>query len=376
MSASTETKHVTKGGEFLVRETESADIFIPEEYNEEQKLIAGTASDFLLQDVIPNVEKLDAHEPGLMQHLLEKAGELGLLGMSVPEQYGGFGKDFVTGTLVTETLGAGNSFSVAMAAHTGIGTLPILYFGTEDQKQKYLPGLASGELKASYCLTEPGSGSDALSAKTTAMFTADRKHLLINGQKMWITNGGFADVFIVFAKIDGDKFSGIIVDADTPGLTRGEEEEKMGIKGSSTRQIFFQDAKVPVENILGEIGKGHLIAFNILNIGRLKLAAAALGASKRVTTMSVEYAVQREQFKQSISNFGAIKHKIAEEAIRVFACESALYRTANDIENQKLELLSAGKLYEDALMGAAEEYAIECAFLKIFGSELLRFLCG
>lgn len=373
MSASTETKHVTQGGEFLVRETEVADIFIPEEFNEEQKLIAGTASDFLVQDVIPNVEKLDEQEPGLMQHLLEKAGELGLLGMSVPEQYGGFGKDFVTGTLVTEMLGAGHSFSVAMAAHTGIGTLPILYFGTEEQKLKYLPGLATGELKVSYCLTEPGSGSDALSAKTSAVYTADKKQLVINGQKMWITNGGFADVFIVFAKIDGDKFTGLIVDANTPGVVRGAEEAKMGIKGSSTCQIFFQDAKVPVENILGEIGKGHLIAFNILNIGRLKLAAAALGASKRVTTMSIEYAVQREQFKQFISNFGAIKHKIAEEAIRVFACESAIYRTANDIENHKLELLFKGKSYEQALMGAAEEYAIECALLKIFGSELLDF---
>jgi alkylation response protein AidB-like acyl-CoA dehydrogenase len=373
MAASTETRHITKGGEFLIRETEAADIFIPEQFNEEQKLIGSTANDFLQHDVIPNIEKLDEHEPGLMQHLIQKAGELGLLGMSIPEQYGGFGKDFVTGTYVTELLGAGHSFSVAMAAHTGIGTLPILYFGTEEQKQKYLPKLAVGELKASYCLTEPGSGSDALGAKTTAMYTADKKQLIINGQKMWITNGGFADVFIVFAKIDGDKFTGIIVDANTPGVTRGEEEKKMGIKGSSTRQIFFQDAKVPVENILGEIGKGHLIAFNILNIGRLKLAAAALGASKRVTTMSIEYAVQREQFKQSISNFGAIKHKIAEEAIQVFACESAIYRTANDIENHKAELLSAGKSYEEALMGAAEEYAIECALLKILGSEVLDF---
>ena len=279
-----------KGGEFIISKSVADDVFIPEEFNEEHKMMADMAHEFLVQNVNPNLDRIDAMEKGLMPSLLDKAGALGLLGVSIPEEYGGYGKDFLTGMLMTETLGAGHSFSVAMAAHTGIGTLPILYFGNEDQKKKYLPKLATGEWKASYCLTEPGSGSDALAAKTKAEISSDGKNYILNGQKMWITNAGFADLFIVFAQVDGDKFTGFIVEKTYEGVSLGEEEHKMGIKGSSTRQVFFSDCKVPIENVLGEIGKGHLIAFNILNIGRAKLAAAALGGCKQVCTSSIEYA--------------------------------------------------------------------------------------
>ncbi|MFM7823398.1 MAG: acyl-CoA dehydrogenase family protein, partial [Bacteroidota bacterium] len=271
----------SKGGRFIISETNPSEIFIPEEFNEEHQMMASMADDFLDAEVFPILDRIDSMEPGLMPGLLDKAGALGLLGISIPEEYGGFGKDFMTSMLLTEKAGAGHSFAVAMAAHTGIGTLPILYFGTKAQKEKYLPKLATGELKASYCLTEPGSGSDALAAKTKAVLTDDGNHYILNGQKMWITNAGFADVFTVFAQVDGDKFTGFIVEKGTPGLSLGEEEHKMGIKGSSTRQVFFSDCKIPKENLLGEIGKGHLIAFNILNIGRAKLAGAALGGCKR-----------------------------------------------------------------------------------------------
>lgn len=370
----TKLKTGVKGGEWLIKKSESSETFTPEDYTEEQLMILDMCLQFLQTEIHPIVERIDSLEPGLMPSLMEKAGQLGLLSASVPEDLGGMGKDFVTSTLVSEGLGGGYSFSVAMSAHAGIGTLPILYFGTEEQKKKYIPKLASGEWKGSYGLTEPGSGSDALGAKTTATLSADGKYYLLNGQKIWITNGGFADVYTVFAKIDGDKFTAFIVERDFEGFTRGHEEHKMGIKGSSTVQLFFQDCKVPVENVLGEIGRGHIIAFNILNIGRLKLAAAAIGGAKLALANTIEYARNREQFKTAIANFGAIKHKLAEMAIKIYADESALYRTANWIAEKEESLLAAGKPFNEALLGAAEEFAIECAILKVHGSEALDFV--
>ncbi len=372
--ANTTVKSTLKGGEFLIKETPYENVFIPEEFTEEHTMMAQMANDFLVQEVLNKLDRIDAQEEGLMPSLLDKAGELGMLGVSLPEEYGGFGKDFISSMLMTEVLGGGHSFSVAMAAHTGIGTLPILYFGNEAQKKKYLPNLATGKWKGCYCLTEPGSGSDALAAKTTAVLSADGKYYVLNGQKMWITNAGFADVFTVFAQVDGNKFTGFIVEKGYEGLSLGEEEHKMGIKGSSTRQVFFSDCKVPAENILGEIGKGHLIAFNILNIGRAKLAAAALGAAKRVNTKTTEYANTREQFKLPLSKFGAIRYKIAEQAIRIFACESSIYRVSDLIAEKENELLASGKNFAEALLGAAEEYAVECAMLKVYGSEVLDYV--
>jgi alkylation response protein AidB-like acyl-CoA dehydrogenase len=374
MSASTEKKQALKGAEWLVKESSPFETFVPEDYNEEQQMVKDMCASFLDAEVLPVIDRIDKLEAGLMPSLLQKAGEQGLLGTAVPEEYGGLGKDFITATLVNEGLGGGFSFSVAVSAHTGIGTLPILYFGTPEQKQKYIPKLASGEWKGSYGLTEPNSGSDALGAKTTAKLSADGKHYLLNGQKCWITNGGFADVYTVFAKIDGDKFSGFIVERGFEGFTQGPEEHKMGIKGSSTVQLYFQDCKVPVENLLGEAGKGHIIAFNILNIGRLKLCAAALGAAKRAATTTIQYAVTREQFKTPIANFGAIKHKLADIGIKIWVGESALYRTAKWVDDKEADLVGAGKPFNESLLGAAEEYAIECAILKVFGSEALDFV--
>ena len=374
MSTDTKKAASIKGGEWLIRESSAFDTFIPEDYNEEQQMVKDMCLSFLDAEVLPILDRIDKLEPGLMPSLVKKAGEQGLLGASIPEQYGGLGKDFITSTLVNEGLGGGYSFSVAIAAHTGIGTLPILYFGTEAQKEKYIPKLTSGEWKGSYGLTEPNSGSDALGAKTNAKLSADGKHYIMNGQKCWITNGGFADIYTVFAKVDGDKFTGFIIERGFEGFTQGPEEHKMGIKGSSTVQLYFQDCKVPVENVLGEIGKGHVIAFNILNIGRLKLCAAAIGGAKRAATTSIIYANTREQFKQPIANFGAIKDKVGEIAIKLWVCESALYRAAKWIDDKEHELLAAGKPFNEALLGAAEEYAIECAMLKVYGSEALDFV--
>lgn len=364
-----------KGGEFLIRDTQANDIFIPEQWNEEQQMIAQSCHDFLASEVWPNLDRIDAQEEGLTVSLLDKAAELGLLGLNVPEEYGGFEKDFVTGMLATEVLGAGHSFAVSISAHTGIGTLPILYYGNEAQKQKYIPKLASGEWKACYCLTEPNSGSDANSGKTKAVLSADGKHYILNGQKMWITNGGFAEVFTVFAKIDDDEnLSAFIVEKSFGGVSLNPEEHKMGIKGSSTRQVFFNDCKVPVENLLSERQNGFKIAVNILNVGRIKLAAAALGGCKRTSTISINYANERHQFGRPIAKYGAIRYKIAEQAIRIYAMESALYRATQNIEDAINNFAASGMERGKAILKGVEQFAPEAAIMKVVGSEVLDYV--
>jgi alkylation response protein AidB-like acyl-CoA dehydrogenase len=365
-----------KGGEFLVKETEFQSIFIPEEWNEEQKMIAQMCEDFMKAELFPILEKIDSMKyPELMPELMEKAGELGLLGLSVPEVYGGMGVDFKSSMLATEVLGAGHSFSVAYGAHTGIGTLPLLYYGNEEQKKKFIPKLSNGEWKAAYCLTEPSSGSDANSGKSRAELTQDGKHYVINGQKMWITNGGFADLFTVFAKIGDDKnLTAFLVEADREGITLNPEEKKMGIKGSSTRQVFFSDVKIPVENLLYQREKGFKIAVNILNIGRIKLCGGVMGAAKACITESVNYANEREQFNTPIASFGAIQHKIAEQCIKTYACESATYRATQNIEDAIQALVDQGIEKGEATLKGIEEFAPECAILKVIGSEVLDYV--
>lgn len=366
---------IESGGEFLIKETRSEDIFIPEELNEEQQMIIQICKDFLEAEVFPNLERIDSQEEGLMRNLIYKAGELGLLGISLPEEYDGFNQDFVTSMLASDAMGAGYSFSVAYSAHTGIGTLPILYYGNEEQKQRYLPKLASGEWAASYCLTEPNAGSDANSGKTKAVLSDDGKHYILNGQKMWITNGGFADIQTVFAKIDNDRvYSAFIVEKNWPGVVINPEERKMGIKGSSTVQIFYNDVKVPVENLLGRRGRGFRIALNILHMGRIKLGGTVLGAARRAITQSIQYANERKQFGQPISNFGAIKHKLAEQLIRTFNTESAVYRVSRNIDEATEKLVADGKEKPQASIEAIAMYAIEAALLKVFGSEVLNYV--
>ncbi len=374
MSTTTQATKI-KGGEFLIKETNAQDIFIPEQWNEDQLMMKKMCDDFIDKEIMPILDRIDSQEEGLMPSLMEKAGALGLLGASVPEELGGLGFDFVTSMLTTEVLGAGHSFAVALSAHTGIGTLPILYYGNEEQKKKYIPKLATGEWKACYCLTEPSAGSDANSGKTTATLSADGKHYLLNGQKMWITNGGFADIFTVFAKIGDDKnLTGFIVEKSFGGISLNPEEHKMGIKGSSTRQVFFNECKVPVENMLSERENGFKIAVNILNIGRIKLAGAAIGGCKRIATNSIQYANERIQFERQISKYGAIRYKLAEQAIRIFASESATYRASFDMENAIEALIASGMDKGKATLKGIEQFAVEAAILKVHGSETLDYV--
>ncbi len=368
-----------KGGEFLIKETQSENIFITEDFSEEQQMMRDSIKEFIDKEVWPNKERFEKSDYAFTEEIMVKAGEMGLLGMSVPEKYGGMGMGFVTTMLVCDYIsGATGSLATAYGAHTGIGTMPIVLYGTEEQKQKYIPKLVSGEWFGSYCLTEPGAGSDANSGKTKATLTEDGKHYLINGQKMWISNAGFCSLMIVFARIEDDKnITAFIVeyDADKPnGITMGEEEQKLGIKASSTRQVFYSDTKIPVENMLSERGKGFKIAMNSLNVGRIKLAAACIDACRRFTTESITYANERQQFKRSISSFGAIQYKLAEMATKTYVTESGSYRAAKDIQNKIDELISAGKTHQEAELKGVEEYAIECAILKVYASETAQFV--
>lgn len=368
-------KNAIKGGEFLVRDTEAHEIFIPEEFGEEQKMMAEACLDFIEAEINPHIERMDSLEPGFMASLMDKAGELGLLGVTVPEEYGGLGMSFNTSMLIADVFGSAGSFSTALGAHTGIGTLPIQYYGNEAQKAHYLPKLGSGEWKAAYCLTEPDSGSDANSGKTKAVLNEAGTHYLITGQKMWISNAGFADVFIVFAKIDDDKnLTAFIVEKTFGGITLGDEEKKLGIKGSSTRQVFFDNTPVPVENMLSSRQNGFKIAVNILNIGRIKLGAGVIGGTKVVTGQAVKYANERKQFGVSIASFGAIKYKLAEMALRTYATESAAYRAGQNIEDKINDLIKSGMDKSEAILKGVEQFAIECAIMKVHGSEVLDYV--
>src|SRR5664279_4094909 len=370
-----ENSKLLKSGEFLVTEIDPKDIFIPEEFNEEQRMIAQTCRNFLEVEVYPNIEMVEKSDRELMKSMMKKAGELGLLGISIPEELGGFGQSFVSQMLVAETTGAGYSFSVAYMAHCGIGTLPIMYYGNKDQRERYVTKLASGEFLGAYCLTEPGAGSDANSGKTNAKPTEDGKHYILNGQKMWITNAGFADTLVVFAKIENDRvLSAFIVESKYPGVVIGPDEHKMGIRGSSTAQIYFNDVRVPAENLLGKRGEGFRIALSILHMGRLKLGANVIGAAKKAINDSVKYANERKQFGVLISSFGALKHKLAEQVIRLFASESAVYRVSADIDNLMKKLTVDCGDKGRAVIDGISHYAVEAAILKVYGSEMLDYV--
>ncbi|MFD1294626.1 acyl-CoA dehydrogenase family protein [Lutibacter holmesii] len=368
-----------KGGEFLIKEIKAEDIFISEEFNEEQKMMKEAVIEFIDREVWPHKERFEGKDYALTEEVMRKAGEMGFLGVSIPEKYGGIGMGFVSTMLVTDYISsATGSVGTAFGAHTGIGTMPIFLYGTEDQKNKYLPLLTSGEKFGAYCLTEPEAGSDANSGKTTAELTADGKHYKINGQKMWISNAGFAEIFIVFARIEDDKkITAFILEFDKEnpnGVTLGEEEHKLGITSSSTRQVFFNDTLIPVENMLSERAKGFKIAMNSLNVGRIKLGAACLDASRRIITHAVQYGNERKQFKTAISNFGAIQKKYAEMCTKTFSIDAACYRAAKDIQNMIDSLLAKGKSHQDAELAAFQEYAIECAIIKVYASEVSQFV--
>ncbi|QOS97856.1 acyl-CoA dehydrogenase family protein [Brevibacterium sp. JNUCC-42] len=367
-----DVKEIVRGGSFLIETGLAEDVFTPEDYTEEQKMIAKTTEEFVVNEVLPHLEEIEHHHFDHSVRLLKEAGELGLLGADVPEEYEGLGLDKMSSALITEKMARARSFGLSHGAHVGIGSLPIVYFGNDDQKRRYLPDLASGRRLAAYCLTEPGSGSDALGAKTTARLSEDGTHYLLNGEKQWITNAGFADVFVVYAKIDGEHFTTFIVERDFPGVSFGPEEKKMGIKGSSTRTVIFDDAQVPVENLLGEQGKGHVIAFNILNVGRYKLAVGTVGSAKRALNIATEYAKERKQFKTPIANFPLIQNKLASMAARVYASESSVYRTVGMFDSS---LSSLGEKANDGreVAKAIADYAIECSINKVFSSEVLDY---
>lgn len=369
-------KNSLNGGEFLIKETAATDIFIPESFSEEQMMMAEACQDFMDREILARMDEIDSMEhPDLVPSILKKAGELGLLAISVPETYGGLGMSFNTSMLIADIIGAAGSFSTTYGAHTGIGILPVLYYGNDAQKEKYLPKLSNAEWAACYCLTEPDAGSDANSGKTKATLNPEGTHYLINGQKMWISNAGFADFFIVFAKVEDDtNLSAFLVEKGFGGISMNEEEHKMGIKGSSTRQVFFNDCPVPVENMLSERGNGFKIAVNILNIGRIKLGAGVLGGCRRVLGLAIRYASQRKQFGVTIDSFGAIQAKLAEMAIRTYACESLCYRAGQDIEDRIDALEAEGMDPAKARLKGVEQFAIECAIAKVHGSEVLDYV--
>jgi len=360
------------GGSFLLESPRAEDVFTPAELTDDQRLIGQAAEEFVTKEVTPLIPELEQHKEGLMAGLLRKAGEIGLLGGGVPEEYGGSGLDRISSTVLSEKISSYGSFSVSVGAHSGIGTLPIVYFGTEEQKKKYLPKLSTGEWLAAYCLSEPQAGSDAQNSRTRAVLSPDGRNWILNGQKMWITNGGFADVYTVFAKVDGEKFSAFIVERGFPGFSVGAEEKKMGLRGSSTTPIFFENCVVPRENLLHEIGRGHIVAFNILNVGRFTLGASCLGFCKSELASAARYSKERTAFGHSISDFGLIKSKLAEIAIRTLALESMIYRTAGTIDQAMKATATAGNKVTQT-MKVLEEYAIECSIAKVFGSEVLDY---